>query len=156
MSMLFLSLRDRIFQFRMRQRLSCFYVLARTAWRQNQYPERKKSAQAFSNNSAMRRSLTIAALRLAVYLDDGRLDRKHFSNYDAANYALLRSYRGKIKGGIQSFSRTIGYSAISLVRVRHMDLKNDNTANISTKGLLIYSTPGNMTRHCGRCTKSII
>ena len=75
----------------------------------------------------MRRSLTIAALRLAVYLDDGRLDRKYFSNYEAANYALLMSYRGKIKGGIQSFSRTIGYSAISLVWVKRRDIKSDNT-----------------------------
>ena len=35
-----------------------------------------KSAQNSNNNSAMRRSLSRATLRLALYLDNGRLDRK--------------------------------------------------------------------------------
>ena len=90
-------------------------------------------AQKSNNNSAMRRSLSRATLRLAVYLDNGRLDRKRFSNYDAANYALLMSYRGRIKGGIQSFSRAIGYSAISLVWVRRTDIKTDYAIKAETQ-----------------------
>ena len=92
-----------------------------------------KSAQSSNNNSAMRRSLSRATLRLAIYLDNGKLDRKRFPNYDAANYALLISYQGRIKGGIQSFSRAIGHHAISLVWVRRKDINTEKTVKFENQ-----------------------
>lgn len=92
-----------------------------------------KSVQNSNNDSAMRRSLSRATLRLAVFLDNGKLDRKRFSNHNAANYALLMSYRGRIKGGIQSFSKAIGDYAVSLVWVKRENVKADNTAKSETQ-----------------------
>ena len=76
------------------------------------------------NKAAMRRSLTRATLRLAVYLDNGKLNRKYFSHKEAADYALLMSYSGRIKGGIQSYSRESGTYAVSLVWVNREALQN--------------------------------
>lgn len=87
-----------------------------------------KSAQNSNKNSAMRRSLSRATLHLAVFLDNGKLDRKRFSNYDAANYALLMSYKDRIKGGIQSFSRAVGDYAVSLVWAKRENITAGNTA----------------------------
>ena len=85
-----------------------------------------KSNQKSNNNAAVKRSLSRATLRLALYLDNGKLNRKRFPNDEAANYALLMSYRGKIKGGVQSFSRAIGDDyAVSLVWVNRSALKED-------------------------------
>lgn len=84
-----------------------------------------KSNQNSNNQAAMRRSLSRATLRLALYLDNGRLNRERFDNENAANYALLMSYRGKIKGGIQSFSRVLDNCAVSLVWVRRGAVKED-------------------------------
>lgn len=92
-----------------------------------------KSAQNSNKNSAMRRSLSRATLRLAIYLDNGKLDRKRFSNYDAANYALLMSYRGRIKGGIQSFSRAVGDYAVSLVWTKRENITAGNTTKSETQ-----------------------
>ena len=84
---------------------------------------RIKSRQNSNNQAAARRSLSRATVRLALYLDNGRLNRKRFSNENAANYALLMSYTGKIKGGIQSHSRAIGDDyAVSLVWVKRSAL----------------------------------
>ena len=75
-----------------------------------------KSKQNSNNDAAKDRALSRALVRLAVYLDNGKLNRQNFPNDDAANYALLMSYRGKVKGGIQSFSRAMGNNfAVSLV-----------------------------------------
>ena len=87
-----------------------------------------KSNQNSNNQSAMRRSLSRATLRLALYLDNGKLNRERFANENAANYALLMSYRGKIKGGIQSFSRALDNRAISLVWVKRDNVKDNNQA----------------------------
>ena len=83
-----------------------------------------KSNQNSNNQAAVRRSLSRATLRLALYLDNGKLNRQSFSNENAANYALLMSYRSKIKGGIQSFSRAINDDyAVSLVWVKRGSVK---------------------------------
>ena len=84
-----------------------------------------KSNQNSNNQAAVRRSLSRATLRLALYLDNGKLNRKRFSNENAANYALLMSYSGKIKGGLQSFSRAIENYAVSLVWVKRSAVKED-------------------------------
>ena len=85
-----------------------------------------KSNQNSNNQSAVRRSLSRATLRLALYLDNGKLNRKRFSNENAANYALLMSYSGKIKGGLQSFSRALDNDyAVSLVWVKRSAVKED-------------------------------
>ena len=94
-----------------------------------------KSNQKSNNQHTVRRSLSRATLRLALYLDNGKLNRERFSNDNAANYALLMSYRGKIKGGIQSFSRAIGNDyAVSLVWVSRSALK-ENISEHSEKQL---------------------
>ena len=82
---------------------------------------------------ALRRSLSRATLRLALYLDNGKLNRERFSNENAANYALLMSYSGKIKGGLQSFSKAIDNRAVSLVWVRRDNVKDSNSAQSETQ-----------------------
>ena len=92
-----------------------------------------KSNQNSNNQAALRRSLSRATLRLALYLDNGKLNRERFSNENAANYALLMSYSGKIKGGLQSFSRAIDNRAVSLVWVRRSAVKEDSEAKSETQ-----------------------
>ena len=92
-----------------------------------------KSNQNSNNQAALRRSLSRATLRLALYLDNGKLNRERFSNENAANYALLMSYSGKIKGGLQSFSKAIDNRAVSLVWVRRSAVKEDSDAKSETR-----------------------
>ena len=92
-----------------------------------------KSNQNSNNQAALRRSLSRATLRLALYLDNGRLNRERFSNENAANYALLMSYSGKIKGGLQSFSKAIDNRAVSLVWVRRGAVKENSEAKSETQ-----------------------
>ena len=92
-----------------------------------------KSNQNSNNQAAMRRSLSRATLRLALYLDNGKLNRERFSNENAANYALLMSYSGRIKGGLQSFSRAIDNRAVSLMWVRRGAVKEDSNAKSETQ-----------------------
>ena len=93
-----------------------------------------KSNQNSNNQATARRSLSKATLRLALYLDNGKLNRKRFSNENAANYALLMSYRGKIKGGIQSYSRAVDNKyAVSLVWVKRSTIKKDSEAKSETQ-----------------------
>ena len=51
----------------------------------------------------IKRASLVAQNNLALYLDNGRLDRKIFTDKEAADYALRVSYMAKIKG-LQSFS----------------------------------------------------
>ena len=93
-----------------------------------------KSNQNSNNQAAARRSLSRATLRLALYLDNGKLNRERFSNENAANYALLMSYRGKIKGGIQSYSRAVDNNyAVSLVWVKRNSVKEDSKTQSETQ-----------------------
>ena len=92
-----------------------------------------KSNQNSNNQAALRRSLSKATLRLAVYLDNGKLNRERFANENAANYALLMSYRGKIKGGIQSFSKAIDNYAVSLAWVKRDNVNDSNNAQSETQ-----------------------
>lgn len=78
---------------------------------------RLKSNNKFAQNALSSNYAKIAELQavneLAKYLDKGRLDRKIFTNSDAADYALRVFYSSKIK--IQSQTSIIDHSALSLV-----------------------------------------
>ena len=78
---------------------------------------RIKSNNKFAQNSISSNYARIAELQatteLTKYLDKGRLDRKIFTNSDAADYALRVFYSSKIK--IQSQTSIIDDSALSLV-----------------------------------------
>ncbi|MBQ7560392.1 MAG: hypothetical protein IJS99_00970 [Synergistaceae bacterium] len=78
---------------------------------------RLKSNNKFAQNALSSNYAKIAELQavneLAKYLDKGRLDRKIFTNSDAADYALRVFYSQKIK--IQSQTSIIDHSALSLV-----------------------------------------
>ncbi len=78
---------------------------------------RIKSGNKFAQNSISSNYARIAELQatteLTKYLDKGRLDRKIFTNSDAADYALRVFYSSKIK--IQSQTSIIDDSALSLV-----------------------------------------
>ena len=81
---------------------------------------------AFVQNSlrqdALNRAQLRALTRLALRLDGGRLDRKRFPNAEAADYALSVSYRGRLKGGLQSITRAIGDAVVGLVWVNRASL----------------------------------
>lgn len=81
---------------------------------------RLKSNNKFAQNALSSNYAKIAELQasneLAKYLDKGRLDRKIFTNSDAADYALRVFYSSKIK--IQSQTSIINDSALSLVFTR--------------------------------------
>ena len=84
---------------------------------------------AFVQNSlkqdALNRAQLRALTRLALVLDAGRLDRGRFPNAEAADYALSVAYRGRIKGGLQSFSRVVGDVAASLAWVDRASLSGE-------------------------------
>ena len=80
-------------------------------------------AQSQMRNSAQKRAQLRAATKLAVFLDDGRLNREYFSDPDAADYALRMSWQGRIKGGLQSYSRVMGETAVALAWAERSKLK---------------------------------
>ena len=64
----------------------------------------------------IKRALLVAQNNLALYLDDGRLDRKIFPDKEAADYALRVSYFSKIKG-LQSSANILERVAVGLAWV---------------------------------------
>ena len=80
-------------------------------------------AQSQMKNSAQKRAQLRAATRLAVYLDNGRLNREYFSDPDAADYALRVSWQGHVKGGFQSHSRIVDGAAAALAWAERSNLR---------------------------------
>ncbi len=64
----------------------------------------------------MKRASLVAQNNLALYLDNGRLDRKIFTDKEAADYALRISYLAKIKG-LQSSANIVERIAVGLAWV---------------------------------------
>ncbi len=90
---------------------SLLYVLSATPVPQDEDPELQTSLEV----EALNRAFTNAVTHLAIYLNDGQLDRKRFSNRDAANYALRVSFEKNIKGIVQSKSDVVNGIAVSLL-----------------------------------------
>ena len=65
----------------------------------------------------IKRASLVAQNNLALYLDDGRLDRKIFTDKEAADYALRVSYLSKIKG-LQTSANIVERVAVGLAWVR--------------------------------------
>ena len=80
-------------------------------------------AQSQMKNSAQKRAQLRAATKLAIILDNGKLNREYFSDPDAADYALRVSWQGHVKGGIQSHSRIIEGVAVALAWAERSKLK---------------------------------
>ena len=64
----------------------------------------------------IKRASLVAQNNLALYLDDGRLDRKIFTEKEAADYALRVSYLSKIKG-LQTSANLVERVAVGLAWV---------------------------------------
>ena len=80
-------------------------------------------AQSQMKNSAQKRAQLRAVTKLAVVLDNGKLNREYFSDPDAADYALRASWQGHVKGGIQSHSRIMDGVAVALAWAERSKLK---------------------------------
>ena len=65
--------------------------------------------------NTMKRAILKAETNIALYLDNGKLNRQIFKDQEAADYALRSSYSAKILGGLQSSANVIDKIAIALV-----------------------------------------
>lgn len=80
-------------------------------------------AQSQMRNSAQKKAQLRAATKLAILLDNGKLNREYFSDPDAADYALRVSWQGRVKGGLQSYSNIMEGTAVALVWADRSNLK---------------------------------
>ena len=75
---------------------------------------------------SMRLAVMRAETNIALYLDKGRLNRKVYSDKEAADFALRTSYLAGLKG-VQSSANIINKQAVGLVSV---SLKDNNIEHI--------------------------